>query len=42
MFSANFLREELEQRPEHLAAARAYYAEHRQEIDRLVAGNAAA
>ena len=28
--------------PAHLAAARAYYGEHRQEIDRLVTENAAA
>lgn len=29
-------------RPEHLAAARTYYREHREEIDRLIADNAAA
>ena len=29
-------------RPEHLAAARVYYREHREEIDRLIADNAAA
>ena len=29
-------------RPEHLAAARTYYSEHRQEIDRLLTENAAA
>ncbi len=29
-------------RPEHLAATRTYYREHRQEIDRLVVENAAA